>query len=91
MANDNEGLCFKLSLRSDVYYLVRTSDESTDKIEGAVVWYKWTNHEILVLLIKRILTFFGKTPNENILMKTPQPHLGEYLDDVFEKREMGKY
>lgn len=46
LANDNEGLCFKLSLRSDVYYLVRTSDESTDKIEGAVVWYKWTNHEL---------------------------------------------
>ena len=38
MANDNPGLLFKVSLRSDVYYLVRTSDESTDKIEGTVVW-----------------------------------------------------
>jgi len=33
----NEGLRFRLSLRSDVYYLVRTSDESTDKIEGSVI------------------------------------------------------
>lgn len=58
LSNENSGLLFKVSLRSDVYYLVRTSDESTDKIEGSVVWCKWTNHEILVLLIKRILTYF---------------------------------
>ena len=38
----NEGLCIRISLRSDVYFLVRTSDESTDKIEGNVIWYNWT-------------------------------------------------
>lgn len=90
MANDNTGLLFKISLRSDVYYLVRTSDESTDKIEGAVVWYRWTNHEILVLLIKRILTFFGENFDEDALLKTPQHHLSHYLDRVFEKTFQGK-
>jgi len=45
MTNENTGLRFKIGLRSDVYYLVRTSDESTDKIENAVVWQSWTNHE----------------------------------------------
>lgn len=89
LSNDNEGLFFKVSLRSDVYYLVRTSDESTDKIEGSVVWYKWTNHEILVLLIKRILTFFGEKADERILMKTPQHHLSHHLDMVFEKKFAG--
>lgn len=90
MANDNPGLLFKVSLRSDVYYLVRTSDESTDKIEGSVVWYKWTNHEILVMLIKRILTYFGENVNEEILMKTPQKHLCYNLDSVFEPKFYGK-
>jgi hypothetical protein len=90
MANDNPGLIFKVSLRSDVYYLVRTSDESTDKIEGSVVWYRWTNHEILVLLIKRILTYFGETADEENLMKTPQRHLSFHLDKVFEPRFNGK-
>lgn len=89
LANDNEGLYFKISLRSDVYYLVRTSDESTDKIEGAVVWYKWTNHEILVLLIKRIQTFWGKDVDEESLLRTPQHHLSHYLDSVFEKKFSG--
>lgn len=89
LANDNEGLYFKISLRSDVYYLVRTSDESTDKIEGAVVWYKWTNHEILVLLIKRVLTYFGKQANEASLMKTEQKYLCTHLDAVFDKNFYG--
>lgn len=89
LANDNQGLFFKVSLRSDVYYLVRTSDESTDKIEGSVVWYKWTNHEILVLLIKRIETFWGRTVDEESLLKTPQHHLSYYLDSVFEKKFSG--
>ncbi len=85
LANENPGLLFKVSLRSDVYYLVRTSDESTDKIEGSVVWCKWTNHEIFVLLIKRVQTFFGKSINEDSFMKTEQRFLAPYLDDVMER------
>jgi len=90
LSNDNNGLIFKVSLRSDVYYLVRTSDESTDKIEGSVVWYRWSNHEILVLLIKRILTYFGEIADEEILMNTPQKHLCFHLDKVFEPKFYGK-
>jgi len=90
MANDNPGLIFKLSLRSDVYYLVRTSDESTDKIEGSVIWFKWTNHEILVMLIKRIQTFLGNTVNEEKLLNSSQKHLAFMLDEVFENRFNGR-
>lgn len=90
LSNDNSGLLFKVSLRSDVYYLVRTSDESTDKIEGSVVWCKWTNHEILVLLIKRILTYFGESVDEDTLMKTPQIHLRFHLDQVMEPTFSGR-
>jgi hypothetical protein len=89
MTNENPGLIFKVSLRSDVYALVRTSDESTDKIEGSVVWYKWHNHEIFGLLIKRILTFFGETVNEQNLMNTPQIHLSQYLEKVIERTFSG--
>lgn len=34
ISSKNWGVNFKIALRSDVYYLVRTSDESTDKVEG---------------------------------------------------------
>lgn len=88
LCNDNKGLQFRISLRSDVYYLVRTSDESTDKIEGSVIWHSWTNHEILVLLIKRIETFYGRDVNVDTLMRTEQSKLSHYLDQIFEKKFM---
>ena len=90
LSNENEGLLFKISLRTDVYYLVRTSDESTDKIQGSVVWCDWENHEIFVLLIKRILTYFGDTVDEEELLRTPQSDLITRLDSVMETTFYGK-
>ena len=89
LVNENRGVRFRVSLRSDVYYLVRTSDESTDKLEGSVIWQSWTNHEILVLLIKRIETFFGRSLDEMQLLETPQYRLARYLDPVMESHFMG--
>ena len=86
MANDNPGIRFKVSLRSDVYYLVRTADESTDKVEGSVVWCSWTNHEILVLLIKRIQSYFNNDIDERVLMHSPQRHISSFLDKVIEHK-----
>ena len=89
LASENEGLHFKVALRSDVYFLARTSDESTDKIEGSVVWCKWTNHEILVMLIKRILTYNHQQADYNSLIVTDQFHLSTYLNDVFTRKFEG--
>ncbi len=88
--NENAGLYFRIALRSDVYFLVRTSDESTDKIEGSVTWYDWTNHEILVMLIKRIETFFGRKVEEDILMAQKQSELSHYLYSVMQPVFTGK-
>lgn len=90
LAADNPGLQFKVSLRSDVYYLVRTSDESTDKIEGSVIWHSWTNHEIFALLIKRIRTFFGDPADEAVLVTLKQYQLAETLSKVTEDRFSGE-
>lgn len=90
LSDDNEGLLFKISLRTDVYYLVRTSDESTDKIESSVVWCDWENHEIFVLLIKRILTFFSIDFDEDKLLKTNQSELSKKLDCIMDTTFYGK-
>ena len=84
LSNENERLSFKISLRSDVYFLVRTSDESTDKIEGSVVWFSWTNQEILVMLIKRILTFFGNSFDEKYLLGSNKQNIKFHLDLIME-------
>jgi len=93
LSNENPGLQFRISLRSDVYFLVRTSDESTDKIEGSVVWHNWTNHEILLLLIKRIESYFGRDCDIESFKNMKQHQLAFYLDTVFEKKfnDVGKW
>jgi len=90
LSSESRGLNFRISLRSDVYYLVRTSDESTDKIEGSVIWHSWNNHEIYVMLVKRIESFFGRKVDETKLLKTRPKELGIYLNPIMTKRFHGQ-
>lgn len=90
IARETKGLHFRIGLRSDVYFLVRTSDESTDKIEGSVIWQSLSNHEIFVILVKRIETFFGRRVDEDTLIKTPQKDLANYLIPILEPRFQGQ-
>jgi len=89
LSRDNDGLHFRISLRSDVYFLVRTSDESTDKIGGSVIWYAWTNHQILALLVKRVETFFGRPATESKLLALRPSELATYLAPVLTDRFQG--
>jgi hypothetical protein len=90
ISSETPGIHFRVSLRSDVYYLVRTSDESTDKIEGSVIWQSWTNHEILALLTKRIENAFGNSIETAVLLNRGQPTLARSLDRVMETHFEGK-
>ena len=82
MCNESNELCFRISLRSDVYYLVRTADESTDKIDGNVLWLTWTEHELLALLVKRVQTYFDTDIPEKELLDMKQREMSAYLDDI---------
>lgn len=82
MCNETDELCFRISLRSDVYYLVRTADESTDKIDGNVIWLSWTEHELMALLVKRVQSYFGNALSERILLDMKQAEMSEYLNDI---------
>lgn len=84
LSRETKNLIFRVALRSDVYYAIRTSDETTDKIDGSVLWLKWSNHEILVMLIKRIETYFGHSVDEKELLLTKQSHFQKTLNAVFE-------
>lgn len=90
ISSENYGIYFRVSLRSDVYFLSRTSDESTDKTESSVIWFAWENHEILVLLVKRIESYFNRDINEKELMKKSQMDLMEYLKPVIEESFTGR-
>ena len=72
LAGSETQLMFRIGLRSDVYYLVRTSDESTDKIERNVIWLSWTEHEILAVMARRIETFFDTGRNQDEITNLSQ-------------------
>jgi hypothetical protein len=90
MSSDYPGLFFRVALRSDVYFLVRTSDESTDKIEQAVIWYSWTNHEIFKILVKRVSTFFNRRLDEVQLAGMQQWQMSKILDEIMVPRFAGQ-
>ena len=69
LSGSDSRIKFRIGLRTDVYYLVRTSDESTDKIERHVIWFSWTNHEILSVITKRVLTFLDKECDQETILK----------------------
>lgn len=52
--------------------------------------FTWTNHEILVLLVKRIETYLGHSVNEADLIRKSQPELMRYLTCVMEERFTGR-
>lgn len=82
---------FRIGLRSDVYFLVRTSDEFTDKIEGNVIWLRWINDDILRVLAKRIATFFKLEYTQQAIDKFDQIQITNFiLKEVIEPRFSGK-
>ncbi|RYC15235.1 P-loop ATPase, Sll1717 family [Ciceribacter ferrooxidans] len=82
---------FRIGLRSDVYFLVRTSDESTDKIEGNVIWLRWINDDILRVIAKRIATFFKLEYTQQAIDKLDQGQITSLiLKEVIEPRFSGK-
>lgn len=82
ISNENHSIHFRIALRSDAYSLLRKADESTDKFEGAVIMLSWTNSEILMMLAKRVQTFFKKNINEDELLSKSQIELTKYFSRV---------
>lgn len=90
LCNSDKGLQCRIALRTDVYFLVRTSDESTDKIEQDVIRLQWSNDEILRMIAVRIMTYFHKT-NYNDLSGLSQARISkEILSDVMEPIYQGR-
>lgn len=89
LTSDIIGLSVRISLRADVYALVRTSAEFTDKFETSEVWCAWTNHEILIALIKRIYSHFSISVPDEKISKLRQSQIASYLTPLFSQRFEG--
>ena len=87
LCGSDNSVQFRIGLRTDVYYLVRTSDESTDKIEDKVVWLRWSSQDLLLLFAKRIETFFGNKFDERT---SKNYDVLEAFGKIIERRFQGK-
>ncbi len=86
LCGSDNSVQFRIGLRTDVYYLVRTSDESTDKIEDKVVWLRWSSQDLLMLFAKRIETFYE---NEFDELRSDSFDILNTFGKVVEKRFQG--
>lgn len=54
LTQDVSGICFRVTMRSDVWPTIRRYDESLDKLEQYVTELEWSVEEFRTLLYKRI-------------------------------------
>lgn len=91
LANAEHGIYVRIALRTDVYYLVRTSDESMDKILRNIIWLTWNNHDILCLTAFRISKVMGMGLSIEEIDKMDQPEISKkILSSVMEEKFQGE-
>jgi hypothetical protein len=90
LTNDDQNLQFRIGIRSDAYSLVRSNDESGDKIEPYIIPLHWTNHDILVMMAKRVALYFGQEVNETELAKKGQVAISLLLSPIIVDKFDGK-
>jgi hypothetical protein len=90
LQRENPTLRVRVGLRTDLFTLIRSTDSSSDKWQTAVVHHAWTNHQTFVLLVKRIVTYFGGKQDYDRLLQRPQASLAHLLDPILERRYEGK-
>ena len=89
LTNENSSMKFLIGLRTDAYNLVRENDESGDKIEPYVIPVSWTNHDILVIIAKRVANFFNATIGTQELETQSQTEISRHLYPVITERFLG--
>ena len=89
LTNENSKIKFLIGLRTDAYNLVRENDESGDKIEPYVIPVSWTNHDILVIVAKRVANYFEVVIEAEELEKQSQVEISRHLYPVIVERFSG--
>lgn len=89
LGNAENGIFVRIAIRTDVYFLVRTSDESMDKILRNIIWLTWNNHDILCLTSYRISKVLGLGFEYEEIHKWHQADiskniLGHIIDEKFQ-------
>ncbi len=89
LINENRNIQFRIGLRTDAYNLVRENDESGDKFEPYVIPISWSNHDILVIMAKRVAKYFSNDISTAELEKQKQLEISRHLYPIIIERFQG--
>lgn len=84
LSNSERGLKFRVSLRSDMYSLLRYDDSNLDKVSQNILDVKWTRDDLLRILVLRVQHFLGNNINSEDVDKLSQNGLEKLLSKVME-------
>lgn len=87
--DDDNNLKFCIGLRTDAFNLARSANESGDKFEDYQVRLSWSNHDILVVMAKRVSDFFGGNLTADELMTKTQKEISALLEPIISSRFEG--
>ncbi|WP_162630650.1 P-loop ATPase, Sll1717 family [Paracoccus endophyticus] len=86
ITNEDSRIRIRIGLRSDAYYLFRTSDESTDKVESNVVRLSWNRHDIITVMALRVAHYFRKNIKFEEFHLRSQSEITRELFPIIEER-----
>ena len=72
LQRENKTLKVCVGLRTDLFALIRSTDSASDKWQSSVTHHTWTNHQTFVLLVKRVVSYFGGEQDYDELLRRPQ-------------------
>lgn len=90
LSNSVRGLKFRVTLRSDMYSILKYDDSNLDKISQNLVDVKWTRNDLLKILVMRVQHYFDNPLTTKQLENQTQRDLEVYLKDVMELTFLGK-
>lgn len=86
LTNEDPNLKIRIGLRSDAYYLYRTSDESTDKVESNVIRLTWDRHDVLTVMALRVARYFGRPISSEELSSMSQIDIAKQLHPIIDEK-----
>ncbi|MGX7010173.1 P-loop ATPase, Sll1717 family [Pseudolactococcus chungangensis] len=90
LSNSFKGLKFRVSLRSDMYSMLRYDDSNLDKVLPDIFDVKWTRDDLLKILVMRVQHYFGNDIKSEDLDGLTQTELEPYLKDIMKLNFSGK-
>ena len=91
MAKNEKNIRFKIAIRWDLWDAISSINSDIDKIRQNVVFLRWTNHQIYVVVANRIAKYLGINFDYNLYLgeERTQSEIERIFDPILERTFYG--